>query len=363
MTEATVSMDVRTPTDATSVIDIEGEITATCEGGADGRLRAGRRERTRFIVLNFTGLEYMNSSGIGLLVTLLVRANRNRQQLLAFGLTEHYRQIFELTRLDEAIGIHDDEAAALAAAGLRGGATCPPSRTRTRRRGLGEAGASGSRWPASSPGRAAINVAGRRPTSPVQGFGRMWQKTYRVPWWAARRRRREVIAVWKRDFPHLLARSRAASSHRWPGIQPGEVAVLNLGMPGGLKLSTGVLVMYADDESFTLMTPQGHMFAGWITFSAFEHGRRHRRPGARADARVRPALRDGHDVRRARPGGPALGAHAALAGRRVRRGGGGRAPSRCASIGTASGSMPGTCGTTPGSAPACTWPPRPRASR
>ena len=40
-------------------------------------------------------------------------------------------------------------------------------------------------------------------------------------------------------------------------------------MPGGLKLSTGVLVLYADDESFTLMTPQGHMFAGWITFSAF----------------------------------------------------------------------------------------------
>ena len=59
----------------------------------------------------------MNSSGIGLLVMLLVRANRKRQRLLAFGLNEHYRQIFDLTRLDEAIAIHDDEAAALAAAG------------------------------------------------------------------------------------------------------------------------------------------------------------------------------------------------------------------------------------------------------
>jgi hypothetical protein len=37
-----------------------------------------------------------------------------------------------------------------------------------------------------------------------------------------------------------------------------------------MKLSTGVMVLYADDESFTLMTPQGHMFAGWITFSASE---------------------------------------------------------------------------------------------
>ena len=45
----------------------------------------------------------MNSSGIGLLVTLLVRANRNRQRMLAYGLSDHYRQIFELTRLDEAI--------------------------------------------------------------------------------------------------------------------------------------------------------------------------------------------------------------------------------------------------------------------
>jgi hypothetical protein len=48
------------------------------------------------------------------------------------------------------------------------------------------------------------------------------------------------------------------------GIAPGEVAVVDVSMPGRIKLSTGVLVMYADEESFTLMTPQGHMFADWI---------------------------------------------------------------------------------------------------
>jgi len=73
-------------------------------------------EKTRTIVLDFTGLDYMNSGGIGLLVTLLVRANRQKQKLLACGLNDHYKQIFELTRLDEAIGIHDSEAAAIAAA-------------------------------------------------------------------------------------------------------------------------------------------------------------------------------------------------------------------------------------------------------
>ncbi len=71
---------------------------------------------SRTVVLDFGGLEYMNSGGIGLLVTLLVRAQRAGQQLMAIGLSEHYRQILSLTRLDEAIAIHDDEPAALAAA-------------------------------------------------------------------------------------------------------------------------------------------------------------------------------------------------------------------------------------------------------
>ena len=53
----------------------------------------------------------------GLLVTLLIRINRQKQRLLAYGLSDHYRQIFDLTRLDEAIGIYNGEVDALAAAG------------------------------------------------------------------------------------------------------------------------------------------------------------------------------------------------------------------------------------------------------
>ena len=67
----------------------------------------------RRLVLNFGGLEYMNSGGIGMLVTLLVRANRHHRELAAFGLSDHYREIFELTRLDEAIMVYDDERSAL----------------------------------------------------------------------------------------------------------------------------------------------------------------------------------------------------------------------------------------------------------
>jgi hypothetical protein len=114
-----------------------------------------------------------------------------------------------------------------------------------------------------------INVTGRRPTAPMNGFGRMWQKTYRTPLGAAGVPSPEaVIAAWKQRFPEFWP---AGNRFFAPlaGIAPGEVAALDLAMPGGLKLSTGVLVLFADEESFTLMTPEGHMFAGWITFSSF----------------------------------------------------------------------------------------------
>jgi anti-sigma B factor antagonist len=116
MTE-TLSTTVRRIDGAVAILDIQGDITSASEDALGEAYAEGAEGGTRAVVLNFSGLEYMNSGGIGLLVTLLVRANRAKQKLLAFGLTEHYRQIFELTRLDEAIGIYDTEAEALAAAG------------------------------------------------------------------------------------------------------------------------------------------------------------------------------------------------------------------------------------------------------
>jgi anti-anti-sigma factor len=115
MTEHIVSMTVRHPTESTAVIDIKGEVTASSESALMGAYEEACTAGTKTLVLNFTDLEYMNSSGIGMLVTLLVRANRQHQKMAAFGLTDHYRQIFELTRLDEAISIHDDESSAVAA--------------------------------------------------------------------------------------------------------------------------------------------------------------------------------------------------------------------------------------------------------
>jgi len=112
------------------------------------------------------------------------------------------------------------------------------------------------------------NVDGRKAVGPLQGFGKMWQKTYRVRLAGSPVTPTELIRTWKERFPSFWPRGNRFYVPL-TGIMPGEVALLTV-KAGGMPLSTGVLVLYADDESFTLMTPQGHMFAGWITFSAYE---------------------------------------------------------------------------------------------
>src|SRR6266536_5549454 len=114
-----------------------------------------------------------------------------------------------------------------------------------------------------------LNVEGRQALSPLHGFGKRWQKTYRVRPEDITIQPSEVIKTWKENFPKFWPKGNRFYAPL-TGIAPGEVALLNLSMPVGMRLSTGVVVLYADDESFTLMTPQGHMFAGWITFSAYE---------------------------------------------------------------------------------------------
>ncbi len=110
------------------------------------------------------------------------------------------------------------------------------------------------------------NVEGRKPTGPLQGFGQLWQKSYEVGVPGATPE--EVIATWKANFGEF-----------WPsynkfyapagGISPGEVAVIG-GGKGPAKVTTGVRVIYADDRSWSYMTPEGHPWAAIITFSAHE---------------------------------------------------------------------------------------------
>ena len=123
------------------------------------------------------------------------------------------------------------------------------------------------------------NVAGLRLTGPVQGFGKLWQKTYSVDVGPGTSPQ-DAIAVWKAHFPEFWPKGNRFAG-ALTGISPGDVALLDIAVGGGVKMSTGVFVLYADAESFTFATPQGHQFAGWITFSA------ERRASVRARVRAR----------------------------------------------------------------------------
>ncbi len=117
MSQVSLTTNVRHITDKVSIIDVSGEITRFAEGVLTDAYSQASADGVRAILFNFSDLEYMNSSGIGLLVTLLIRAQRQQQALLAFGVSDHYKNIFRLTRLNEVIRIYDSEAEALAAVG------------------------------------------------------------------------------------------------------------------------------------------------------------------------------------------------------------------------------------------------------
>ena len=112
-----------------------------------------------------------------------------------------------------------------------------------------------------------LNVAGKRAVGPLQGFGQLWQKTFRIRLTGAQVTPAEVIAEWKAELPQF----KPDDNRFYPskgGIAPGEVVLINAWTPGG-QIATGVVVLYADDESFTLMTPEGHPEAGWVTMSTY----------------------------------------------------------------------------------------------
>jgi len=98
--------------DGMSIIDLRGEIDIA----ADGALAAAYDEAAvtdpAAVVLNFAGVDYINSTGIALVVGLLARARKERRAIGAYGLSEHYREIFQITRLSDFMGIYPDEETA-----------------------------------------------------------------------------------------------------------------------------------------------------------------------------------------------------------------------------------------------------------
>jgi anti-anti-sigma factor len=98
-----------------AVIDILGDV----DGSADAALNEGyaqaMRTGARTVALNFEETAYINSTGIALIVGLLAKARTDHVTVLAFGLSDHYRGIFDVTRLSDFMTIAEDEDEAVGA--------------------------------------------------------------------------------------------------------------------------------------------------------------------------------------------------------------------------------------------------------
>lgn len=118
-----------------------------------------------------------------------------------------------------------------------------------------------------------LNVGGKELAGPERGFGQLWRKIYRVPLTGSAAFPRDVIGRWKTRFSSYWPEGNGFYGSR-PRIEAGEVAVINLETPIRSPIATGIAVVQADDDSFSFVTPQGHIFAGVIHFSAyFDPGR------------------------------------------------------------------------------------------
>ncbi len=99
---------------AIAIIDLHGEINAFAENVLNVAYVDAESQESAAILLNFSGVDYINSTGIALIVSLLARARKSHRRLLACGLSDHYVEIFQITRLVDFMSVFADEPSALA---------------------------------------------------------------------------------------------------------------------------------------------------------------------------------------------------------------------------------------------------------
>ncbi len=110
-----LSTIVRDAGSGIGVIEVHGVLTSQAEEQLMNSFNQAIGDHNQVVIFNFKDMDYINSSGIGLLITILIRAKRQGQKLVACGLKDHFQQIFQLTRLDEAMPVFGSEEEAISA--------------------------------------------------------------------------------------------------------------------------------------------------------------------------------------------------------------------------------------------------------
>ena len=261
-------MKLSTLNKSTGLISLDSTLSADSEDSLKRVTSDAVREGMENIILDFRPLDHMNSAGTSTLVKLVVSFGRRWIKLYAFGLNKRYKEIFDLTGISEGITIINetaDELGGLAKVDLQQLQETTTDRGRQDDKSWAP-NIERLRIIEKPEGAMNKNVDGRRVLGPLQGFGPMWQKTYLLSINKPELKPHDIISIMKQHFPEFQPpQNKFYPSSR--GIEAGEIVLIDSSTPGGI-MSTGLLVLYADDLSFTLMTPQGHPESGWVTFNA-----------------------------------------------------------------------------------------------
>jgi anti-sigma B factor antagonist len=95
-----------------TVVDLRGDLDQSADTSLADAYGRARQSGAARILLNFTDVDYINSTGIALIVSVLSAARKDGLSILAFGVSDHYRQVFEITRLTDYMPVYADEETA-----------------------------------------------------------------------------------------------------------------------------------------------------------------------------------------------------------------------------------------------------------
>ncbi len=267
-------MNVQKLSDDACLVDMPTKLTDPDEQPLLNACAPSGRDQMHHIILDFGPVEHFNGLGASMLVKLDALARNRGQMVMASRVNNHYNEVLTLTGLDQRIKTHARIEDALSALGIEASDDIQISP-------LASSSGDSSNWaspvaklkaPPFPPEAWNRNVNGRRAVGPVNGFGQLWQKLYRLRVSDPSITPEQAILVMKENFPSL----QPEFNRFYPsaaGIQPGEIVAIDSSTPGG-PVSTGVMVLYADEVSFTFITPQGHPESGWVTFSSYRSGDR-----------------------------------------------------------------------------------------
>lgn len=230
------------------------------------------RQNPRYVALDCREVIRINGLAAAMLVKFCARCRQRGQEVLAFGLHKDLRDVFAVSEIDQVIRVYDDEDQACSAMRTSPGAmelnAAPREPQPLANAACWAKPVDALRVPPMPAEARNLNVNGRRAVGPVNGFGPLWQKTFQLFIQDSSVAPEKAIALLKKNFP----RYQPSFNHFYPsekGIEAGELVLIDSSTPGG-PVSTGVMVMYADERSFTFNTPQGHPECGFVSFSASE---------------------------------------------------------------------------------------------